>query len=47
MITLAMINTDSNKHGEQVKQLAKGAIFQMISLVTESENLIVIDVVSN
>ena len=55
MITLAMINTDSSKHGEQVEQLvkqitkdrAKGAIFQMISLVTESENLKLIDVVSN
>lgn len=59
MITLAMINTDSSKHGEQeceqveqlVKQItkerAKGAIFQMISLVTESENLKLIDVVSN
>ena len=54
MITLAMINTDSNKHGEQVdnswwntKGCAKGGIFQMISLVTESENLKLIDVVSD
>lgn len=55
MITLAMIITDSNKHGEQVdnrwwntKGCAKGGIFQiMISLVTESENLKLIDVVSD
>lgn len=52
MITLAMINTDSNKHGEQVDNSwwntsAKGGIFQMISLVTESENLKLIDVVSD
>lgn len=56
MITLAMIITDSNKHGEQVdnswwntKGYAKfkGGIFQMISLVTESENLKLIDVVSD
>ena len=52
MITLAMINTDSNKHGEQVEQLVKHKRarerrrFQMISLVAESENLKLTDVVS-